>query len=181
VGPPVQILSSGPDDDRVAVYTWLLAALAAAERRVWIQTPYLVPDEPFEEALRVAVLRGIDVRILVPVEGDSRLVAAASRTWCESLCRAGVVIAEYTPRMLHAKAVLVDEAAALVGTANMDNRSFRLNFEVMVAVYDGAFARRLAERFAQDERHSRPFRGRGRGARVTSTFEAIARLASPIL
>jgi cardiolipin synthase len=180
-GPAAQVLASGPDGDEAAIYRFVLGAMATARQRVWIQTPYLIPDEPFESALQVAVLRGVDVRILVPLEGDSKLVGAASRTWCESLVRTGVTIHEYTPRMLHAKALLVDEVVGVVGTANMDNRSFRLNFEVMVAIYDAAFVRQLAARMETDAAESRPFRGRGRGHRLTAAFESLARLASPIL
>lgn len=179
--PLVQVLASGPDGDDFAIYMFVLAALATARRRVWIQTPYLVPDEVLERSLLVAVLRGVDVHILVPAHGDNLLVNAASRTWCESLQRGGVRIHMYTPRMLHAKALLVDDDVGVVGTANMDNRSFRLNFEVMVACYDRGFTAELADRFEADSAAGRPFQGRGRSERTTSAFESAARLFAPLL
>ncbi len=81
----VQILASGPDDERAPIHAFFLAAISTARTRVWIETPYLIPDEPLESALRVAVLRGIDVKVIVPEHGDSRLVTAASHTYCEAL------------------------------------------------------------------------------------------------
>ncbi len=180
-GIPVQILASGPDDPRSTIHHFFLAAIAMARTRVWIETPYLVPDESLESALRVAVLRGVDVRVIVPRSGDSRIVNAASRTYCETLSAEGIGIFDYGPPMLHAKTMVVDDAVAVVGTANMDNRSFHLNFEVIAAVYDAATIEALARRFEQDLAGSTPFRGRGRGERLTLLFESIARLFSPIL
>src|SRR5207247_1050510 len=99
----VQILASGPDDERWPIHAFFLAAISTARTRVWIETPYLIPDEPLEAALRIAVLRGVDVQVIVPERGDSRLVTAASHTYCESLGKAGIEVHEYGPRMLHAK------------------------------------------------------------------------------
>ena len=101
-----------------------------------IETPYLIPDEPLETALRIAELRGVDVQVIVPKRGDSWLVTAASHTYCESLRKAGIKVFEYGPPMLHAKTMVIDETVGVVGTANLDNRSFRLNFEVAAAFYD---------------------------------------------
>ncbi len=180
-GVPVQVLASGPDDANAPIHAFLLAALALAKRRAWIQTPYLVPDEPLESALRVAVLRGVDVQVIVPRRGDSRLVGAASRTYCEALGRAGVRIFEYLPGMLHAKTLVVDETCAVVGTANLDNRSFRLNFEVASAFYDAGVVEELAARFEADRGRSAPFRGRDERSRLSAFLESVARLTSPVL
>src|SRR5262249_24019783 len=133
---PVQILASGPDDERAPIHAFFLAAISTARLRIWIETPYLIPDEPLESALRVAELRGIDVQVIVPKQGDSKLVTAASHTYCDSLGKAGVEVYEYGPPMLHAKTMLVDSTVGVVGTANLDNRSFRLNFEVAAVFYD---------------------------------------------
>jgi len=181
-GQPVQVLASGPDDDDAPIHAFFLAALSTARRRAWIQTPYLVPDEPLESALRVAVLRGIDVQVIVPRKGDSRLVSAASRTYCEALTRAGVRVLEYGPPMLHAKTMVIDDTVAVVGTANLDNRSFRLNFEVAAAFYDAGVIARLASRFEEDRATSTDFRKRRReGSRVAAMLESLARLSSPVL
>jgi cardiolipin synthase len=177
----VQVLASGPDDERAPIHAFFLAAISTARKRVWIETPYLIPDEPLEAALRIAVLRGVDVQVIVPREGDSRLVTAASHTYCESLGKAGVQVYEYGPPMLHAKVMLIDETVGLVGTANMDNRSFRLNFEVAAAFYDAATIGRIAARFDTDRAVSRPFAGRRRNPRFTTFLESLARLTSPVL
>jgi len=178
---PVQVLASGPDDERAPIHAFFLAAFSTARKRIWIETPYLIPDEPLEAALRIAELRGVDVQVIVPKEGDSKLVTAASHTYCESLAKAGVSVHEYGPPMLHAKTMIVDDTVGVVGTANMDNRSFRLNFEVAAAFYDAATIGRMAARFEEDRSASRPFEGRRRSQRYTTFIESLARLASPVL
>jgi cardiolipin synthase len=180
-GTPVQILASGPDDEDAPLLAFYLAAISAARKRLWIETPYLIPDEPLETALRVADLRGVDVQIIVPLHGDSKLVTMASHTYCDSLHKAGIKVFLYGPPMLHAKTMIVDDMVAMVGTANMDNRSFRLNFEVAAAFYDATVIKRLAERFEEDRSHSKPFSRRRRGARFNQLLESIARLTSPVL
>jgi cardiolipin synthase A/B len=180
-GVPVQILASGPDDDTAPLLAFFLAALSIARKRVWIETPYLIPDEPLEMALRVAELRGVDVQVIVPREGDSKIVTMASRTYCESLAKAGITIFEYGPPMLHAKTMVVDDTVAVVGTANLDNRSFRLNFEVAAAFYDPKVVERLAKLFAEDRALCKPFSARRRGPRARQMLESIARLTSPVL
>jgi cardiolipin synthase A/B len=180
-GVPTQILASGPDDEAAPLLAFFLAALAIARQRAWIETPYLIPDEALESALRTAVLRDVDVQVIVPKEGDSKLVTAASRTYCEALGRAGVQVFEYGPPMLHSKTMVIDDMVAVVGTANLDNRSFRLNFEVAAAFYDAGVIENLAQRFQLDKRESRPFPIRRRGARTTQLLESIARLTAPVL
>jgi cardiolipin synthase A/B len=178
---PVQILASGPDDETAPLHAFFLAALSSARSRVWIETPYLIPDEPLETALRVTELRGIDVQVVVPKQGDSKLVTMASHTYCESLVKAGIRIYEYGPPMLHAKTMVVDDTVAVIGTANLDNRSFRLNFEIAAAFYDSTVIARLAKRFEEDRSHCKPFPLRRRGPRITQLLESVARLTSPVL
>ena len=180
-GLPVQIVASGPDDETAPLHAFFLAAISTARERVWIETPYLIPDEPLEAALRVAVLRGVEVQVIVPKEGDSRLVTAASHTYCEAIGKAGVEVFEYGPPMLHAKTLIADDTVGVVGTANIDNRSFRLNFEVAAAFYDTQLISRMASRFVADRNASRPFPARRRGPRITAFLESVARLTSPVL
>jgi cardiolipin synthase A/B len=180
-GVPVQIIASGPDDTAAPLYAFFLTAFSTARKRIWIETPYLIPDEPLESALRIADLRGVDVRVIVPKEGDSKLVTAASRTYCESMRKAGIEVYEYGPPMLHAKTMVIDDTVAIVGTANIDNRSFRLNFEVAAAFYDHHTIERLAKRFEEDRAASRAFPAKRRPEMVTALFESIARLTSPVL
>lgn len=180
-GVAVQILASGPDEDTAALHAFFLAALSTARTRVWIETPYLIPDEPLESALRIADLRGVEVQVIVPREGDSKLVTMASNTYCDSLHKAGIQVFQYGPPMLHAKTMVVDDTVALVGTANLDNRSFRLNFEVAAAFYDAKVINHLARRFEEDRKHSRTLSTRRRSAGLTQIMESIARLTSPVL
>jgi cardiolipin synthase len=180
-GVAVQILASGPDEETAPLHAFFLAALSTAHTRVWIETPYLIPDEPLESALRVAELRGVDVQVIVPREGDSKLVTMASNTYCESLHKAGIKVFQYGPPMLHAKTMVVDDTVAVVGTANLDNRSFRLNFEVAAAFYDKRIVKHLADRFEADRSTSRKFSVRRRNPKVTQVLESVARLTSPVL
>ena len=137
---------------------------------------------PFH-ALTTAALRGADVRILVPLGGDVPLVAAAARSYYPELLEAGARIFEYGPPVLHAKTIVVDDTLAQVGTANFDNRSFRLNFEVAVNLYDPGLCDELAATFEKDLRHAREVTlDMLRNASFPQRFAAsAARLLSPIL
>jgi len=182
-GPWVQVIASGPDHDLYPIHKFYFTAMAAARERVLVTTPYFVPDESIHAALVTASLRGVDVRLLVPERGDSRLVAAAARTYFDELVRAGVRVYQYGPGMLHAKTLVVDRDIAVIGTANMDNRSFRLNFEIMAAVYDEPTATRLAQLFDDDLRRARPYtlRQARRTPILQRLAESSARLLSPLL
>ncbi|APV50282.1 cardiolipin synthase [Betaproteobacteria bacterium GR16-43] len=179
-GRAVQILASGPDDERYSIHAFFLAAISSARHRVWITTPYFIPDEPLESVLKIAVLRGVDVQLIVPHVGDSKIVTAASRTYCDAMGEGGVRVFEYGPPMLHAKTMIVDDTMGMVGTANLDNRSFRLNFEVAAAFYDKEVVEQLAKTFAEDRAIARHHKRR-RGRRLSALLESLARLASPVL
>jgi cardiolipin synthase len=176
----VQIVASGPDHDWEAIRNMYFAAIASAEERVLVTTPYFVPDEPILAALVTAALRGVDVRVMVPRRSDSWLVTIAGRSYFDDLIRAGVHVYEYLPGMLHAKTLVVDRDFAAIGTANMDNRSFRLNFEVSAIAHDEAVATRLAEIFEEDARRARVVQRRHE-ALPARLAEAGARLLSPLL
>lgn len=182
-GPCVQIVASGPDHDLYAIHKFYFSAIAAARQRVFATTPYFVPDESIFAALVGAALRGVDVRLLVPKRGDHRLVAAAARSYYDDLARAGVAIYEYGPPMLHAKTLVVDHQVAVIGTANMDNRSFRLNFEIMAAVYDPDTANRLAALFEEDQAKATKYslREARKAPFPIRMAESTARLFSPLL
>jgi cardiolipin synthase len=179
----VQIVASGPDHDLYGIHKFYFSAIASARERVLVTTPYFVPDEPIHAALVTAALRGARVRLLVPKQGDSRLVTAAARSYYDELVRAGVAIYEYGPPMLHAKTLVVDRDIAVIGSANMDNRSFRLNFEIMAAVYDEATASRLAALFEEDLHKARKYslREARRAPLRHRLIESTARLLSPLL
>ena len=181
-GPSVQIIASGPDDPSYAIQSFLFAAIATARHSLAITTPYFVPNEPMLEALKSAALRGLEVRLLVPKEGDSKIVSAAARSYFDELVAAGVAIFEYGPPMLHAKTMVIDNTVAIVGTANLDNRSFRLNFEVMAVVYDLLVAEELVGIFEADLSNAKRYRQRaGRESFKVRFLFGLARLFSPIL
>lgn len=178
----VQILRSGPDREVFPIHTFFFSAIATAQERVLLTTPYLVPDGSTLFALKAAALRGVRVEILVPKGGDSKLVAAAARSYFEELMDAGCRIYTYNPCMLHAKLLVVDDVAA-IGTANFDNRSFRLNFEVLAVLYGKDQATALAERFALDLESASPVKRRTlhEESIAVRLVESAARLASPLL
>lgn len=177
-----QVLVSGPDSPWEAIHRLHVSAIHAARQRVWLVTPYFVPGEAAMMALTSAALGGLDVRLLVPRKSDSRLVTYAARSYFDDLMAAGVKILEYGPRLLHTKALLCDDDLAIIGSANFDHRSFRLNFESSVMFRDRKIAADLATLIEHDvgncaavaaDRHRPLF-----GSRLP---EALARLLSPLL
>ncbi|MFZ4285715.1 cardiolipin synthase [Variovorax sp. HJSM1_2] len=178
---PVQIVTSGPDSEHEAIHRMHVAAINIATQRAWLTTPYFVPSESALMALTNAALRGVDVRLMVPRMSDSRLVTAAARSYYDKLIEAGVKIWEYEARMLHSKTLLVDEHCAMLGTANFDNRSFRLNFEVMAVVFGPALAKPLAAQFHEDSTHATEVQLHRRLPFWPRLGVASARLLSPLL
>lgn len=178
----VQIVPSGPDQEVPVLSALYATAFALARERVWVTTPYFVPDEPVFAAMIAAALRGVDVRLLVPRRTDSRLVDAAARTYFDALADAGAKIFLHGPPMLHAKTCLVDRDFAMVGTGNLDNRSLRLNFEVTAILYDDEPVEALAALFERDLAAAEPRRGRERDAPfATRLAGSFARLLAPVL
>jgi cardiolipin synthase len=149
-GEVVQIVASGPDTSAFAVHKMFFAAINQAIERIWLTTPYFVPDDPILNALICAAMRGVDVQVIVPERGDSRLVDLAARSYFPEVLDAGVRVFEYRERFVHAKTFVVDDDVAIVGTANLDNRSFRLNFEVAAVAYGGAINAQLDQAFRRD-------------------------------
>ena len=175
-------MESGPDNTRQAIARLYFAAIAGAQQRVLLATPYFVPSEALTAALISAALRGVEVRILVPKQSDSRLVTAAARSYYDELTSAGVRIDQYGPGMLHAKLLVVDERVAAMGSANFDNRSLALNFEVMAVSYDAGLAERLTSSFEADLHQASRYVKPGRRATFSQRLgESMARLLSPLL
>lgn len=154
-GVPILILPSGPADRFETASLMVQHALATARRRAWISSPYFVPDEGVQSALKLAALRGVDVRVLIPERPDNILTYLAAFAFTQPLLEAGVKIYRYKAGFLHTKTLLVDEGASSVGTVNLDNRSFRLNFEISAWVFDETFAQRMGTVFEQDFANSR--------------------------
>lgn len=144
---PAQLVPTGPNHEGESFRRVLIAALGAAQRQIIMTTPYLVPDEPTMLALTMAADRGAQVDLIVPKKSDHPIVAAAGKYHYQALLEAGVNIHTYKGGMLHAKTITVDDAFALLGSANLDIRSFYLNFEVNVLLYGQQVTQHL--RFAQ--------------------------------
>ncbi|QIL19454.1 cardiolipin synthase [Thermomonas sp. HDW16] len=179
---PTQVITSGPDSDWEAIHRLHVGAIHAAKRRVWLVTPYFVPGEAAMMALTSAALGGLDVRLLVPKQSDSKLVTFAARSYFDTLLAAGVKVYEYGPRMLHTKALLVDDDLALIGSANFDHRSFRLNFEICLLFRDADVAADLAKLIEREFANAPRARDdRDRSFWRARLPEAFARLLSPLL
>ena len=179
----VQIAASGPDSETPTILFSLLQAINLATKEVLITTPYFIPGESLLDALIIASLSGISVRLLVPGKSDSMLVDGAASSYYDDLLKAGVEIYQYRKGFIHAKTFVADSKIAIVGTANMDFRSFDLNFEVNAIVYDADIANELraiffddlkdAERIDPDLWHKR--------SRMKQLWQKTARLVSPLL
>ncbi|MGP1516772.1 MAG: cardiolipin synthase [Ottowia sp.] len=178
---PVQIAASGPDNDGEAIHRAVIDAIGLARHRIWLATPYFVPTEETLAALTNAALRGVQIKLMTTACSDSRLVAAAASSYYDELLRAGALIFEYGPPMLHAKTLLVDGHYAMIGSANFDNRSFRLNFEVAAVILSAAFNAELAALFERDLSRCRRITERRRLPWRQRLLEAVARLFSRLL
>ncbi len=152
----VLILPTGPADDLESATLMFTHAINTARQRIWIASPYFVPDLGLLNALQLAGLRGVDVRIMIPDMADHYLVYLAAFSYLEDAGRTGVRFFRYTDGFLHQKVMLIDDSVATIGTANMDNRSFRLNFEITAAIADNAeFIDEVEAMFMNDFEHSR--------------------------
>jgi cardiolipin synthase A/B len=177
------VMPTGPADRQETCSLFFVEAINAARRRLWITTPYLVPDEAVFSALRLAVLRGVDVRIMIPARRDHYVVFEASTLYAFDAIRAGIRIFRYQPGFLHQKVVLIDDVAAAIGSANLDNRSFRLNFEIMVLTVHRGFAAEVEAMLLRDFAQSVEIdRSEYRDAHAWRKIAMhVARLFAPIL
>ena len=179
----VQIVSSGPDTEFPAIKNGYLKLLMSAKRYIYIQTPYFIPDNSFLNAIEIAALSGIDVRIMIPNKPDHMFVYWATYSYVGQLLRAGAKIFIYEKGFIHAKSIVIDDEASTVGTANIDVRSFSLNFEVNAFIYDRTLSHELAEIFEKDifdctELTLEKYENR---LGIIKFKESISRLLSPIL
>ena len=146
----VQIVSSGPDSKFPSIKYTLIQAIARAKHEICITTPYFIPDKSFLDAINIATLSGVKVKILLPGISDSFIVNTTTRSYFQDLLDAGVEIYAYNKGFVHAKTMVCDQKISIVGTANLDNRSFDLNFEINAIIYDEEIARELHEIFEKD-------------------------------
>ncbi|MFG0214898.1 cardiolipin synthase [Brevibacillus porteri] len=179
----VQIVSSGPNSEKEQIKHAFLKMIYKARKKIYLQTPYFVPDEGMLTALKMAAMSGVDVRVMVPGKPDHLLVFWATHSYLGDLLKSGVRCYLYEKGFMHAKTIVVDTQLSSVGTANVDIRSFKLNFETNAFMYDSQMAEELEELFVSDladcremtlgEYVNRPLRLR--------LLESLTRLLSPLL
>lgn len=178
-----QIAVSGPDYPMPDIMLSYFTAITNANEKVYLTTPYFIPNNSIYDALKKAALSGCDVRLLVPGVSDSKLVNAASQSYYEPLLECGVKIYLYRKGFVHAKTLIVDNTLSIVGSSNIDFRSFELNFELNTIMYDHAFCTGMTEVFLHDIEDAEEillasWRQRSRSRQF---FEKLARLLSPLL
>jgi cardiolipin synthase len=182
-GSLVQIAASGPDSDDPTIMFALVKAIGMAEKEILITTPYFIPGDTLLDALTVAALSGVKVKLLVPGKSDSKMVDLAARSYYESLMKVGVEIYLYQKGFVHAKTMVSDGVLSVIGTANMDFRSFELNFEVNSIIYDKTIGAQMTSLFYKDLLDTEQltldaWQQRG----ILKLFpEKVARLFSPLL
>jgi cardiolipin synthase len=179
----MQITSSGPDTDWPSIMQAILMCINTAEDYIYINTPYFIPNDEVMTALQTAALSGVDVQLVIPKNGDSVITQAASMSYVKQLLEAGVSVYMYKKGFMHAKTMVVDDLIASIGTTNMDNRSFDLNFEINAFCYDQDLATQVRAQFERDILDSEKmslsrWEKRRRTKRIV---ESVARMFAPLL
>lgn len=178
-GSIAQVVASGPDVSGDPLYEALVSVAFAAQRRIWVVTPYFIPDETLARALELAARRGVDVRVIVPERSNHLMADLARVSYLRQIQHAGGQVLLYQPGMVHAKVVLIDHDLAIVGSANMDMRSLFLNYEVAMFLYEqsqvDATAGWIETLMTQCQR------GLSERGRLTQLAEDVVRLLSPLL
>ncbi len=179
----MQIVSSGPDSDSPGILYSILQGIVLADREILITTPYFIPGESLMDLLIITAKSGVNIHLLIPDKGDSWIVNSAARSYYQELLEAGVHVHRYHKGFVHSKTMVVDGEVVMIGTANMDIRSFDLNFEVNAIIYDEEEAGRMRDIFMEDlkfanEINPDSWRKRPRWVKL---LERVARLISPLL
>lgn len=179
----VQVVTSGPDSEHEQIKMTYLKMISIAKKEILIQTPYYIPDASIHEALKLALLSGVKVRIQIPNKPDHMLVYWATYSFSAELLEYGAIIETYENGFIHAKTMIIDEGIVSVGSANIDVRSFRLDFEINTLIYDEAFAQQVRDAFYEDSKVSflltkEKYQERGV---IIKLKEGLARLISPLL
>jgi cardiolipin synthase len=179
----IRAVSSGPDEDLERIYQIILGALRSARKHVLIMTPYFIPDRALIQALCTAVLAGVSVEILLPEKTDHPFVQRASMAYVPELIGNGVKVRLIPPPFVHSKVMVVDGAWSLIGSANIDPRSFRLNFEFDLEVYSKEFSTRMLQYSDEVSAEGTELRMEALLARplMTRLFEGAAKIFSPYL
>ena len=179
----VQIVSSGPDTDWEAIMQGIASAIMLATKYVYIHTPYFIPNDVIDTCIHMSALSGVDVRLMVPARSDSRLSDACTSSYLGKALEAGVKVYKYKKGVLHSKAIVVDDFISIVGSANLDERSFNQNFEANAFIYDAKTADKLKKLFERDMKNCievtlESWTNRKRRQKLKESF---ARLFSPLM
>lgn len=179
----IQIVTSGPDHKEQYIRNAYIKLINNAKENVYLETPYLVPDSPILEALKISALSGVDVRIIIPGKPDHFFMQWAASSYIGELLEAGIKIYNYQKGFIHAKTIVADSAVMSIGTANMDIRSFKLNFEVNAFIFDDRIAKDGQAQFMKDIQNSEEITKEIYDNRsvVVRIKESLIRLVSPIL
>jgi cardiolipin synthase len=179
---PVLVLPTGPADELPSCHLSFLRFINSSRRRLWITSPYFVPDHSLVSALQLAALRGVDVRIMLPQKPDHILVYLSAFSYFREMLQVGVRLYRYEPGFMHQKVWLIDDSTAMVGTPNLDNRSCYLNFELMVLAIDPDFGGQVREMLERDFDRCREVTAGDYEERshVFKLAVRLARLASPV-
>ena len=179
----MQICTSGPVGQWRTLLQAAIFTIANAKKYVFIQTPYFLPTEGLNQALQIAALGGVDVRLMLPKRSDTRTANMATHSFIDEMVKAGVKVYFYKPGFLHSKLLVTDDALTCIGSANMDFRSFEHNFEINAFVYQPSFARQMRKVFLHDMHSCErlvPSRWLKR-PRKQRLAESFMRLFSPLL
>lgn len=179
----IQIAASGPDTDWANIMEAILTAINNAEKYVYVTTPYFIPNPQVITALQIAAKVGVDVKLIIPKESDSWVAKHATNSFIEPLLEAGVKIYRYRKGFVHAKTMVVDDVFATIGTCNLDNRSFNINFEINALIYDNEESELLKAQFYTDLENSESIdfdRWKNR-PKLDKLKESYSRLWAPML
>jgi cardiolipin synthase len=177
------LVASGPDSPRPYCMEAILAAINQAEKNIWIVTPYFIPTDQIITALQIAATNGIDVRMILPGKSDSHVVKHASLSYIRPLLHSGIRIFFYEKGFAHAKTMTFDGQVAIIGTANMDTRSFYINFEIAAVVYDEKLCKEVDASFIRDLEVSREvtFKEWSKRSIYNRLMDSVCRLLTPLL
>ncbi len=181
----VQVIPSAPTDEALVGVLLYMLTIQKAQRRLWIATPYFVPDTPLTRELELCTLRGVDVRLLIPRKSDNPLVHWVGATYAAKMRKTGVRVLFYEPGFMHQKVVLVDDDLCLLGTTNFDNRALYLNFETTLAIHGADFCRKVEAMLTLDMAVSSSSEDPANGGKITQFLrlqrENLSRLLAPLL
>lgn len=179
----IQIAASGPDTDWANIMEAILTAINNAERYIYITTPYFIPNDQLITALQIASKIGIDVRLIIPKYGDNWISESATNSFLQPLLEVGVSVYRYSKGFIHAKTMVVDDIFSTIGTCNLDNRSFNINFEINALIYDSEESKMLKSQFIKDFTDSEivDFETWKKRPKIQKMKESLSRLVAPLL